>query len=102
MARGSSCKTSCSPTRRGSWRISETKRLKNVHTWRKADELTGACRIKTVRKWLMATNTRSQRKPSNLRKHGLEAPIKAEGFNHLHINVRDLARSIRYYAEAFG
>jgi len=33
---------------------------------------------------------------------GAEAPIKAEGFNHLHINVRDLARSIRFYKEAFG
>jgi catechol 2,3-dioxygenase-like lactoylglutathione lyase family enzyme len=28
--------------------------------------------------------------------------IKAEGFNHLHINVRDLARSIRFYEAAFG
>lgn len=33
---------------------------------------------------------------------GAEAPIKAEGFNHLHLNVRDLARSIRFYKEAFG
>ncbi|MGC2305237.1 MAG: VOC family protein [Candidatus Binatus sp.] len=33
---------------------------------------------------------------------GAEAPIRAEGFNHLHINVRDLARSIRFYKEAFG
>ncbi|HZC15646.1 MAG TPA: VOC family protein [Caulobacteraceae bacterium] len=31
-----------------------------------------------------------------------EAPIRAEGFNHLHINVRDLERSIRFYEEAFG
>jgi catechol 2,3-dioxygenase-like lactoylglutathione lyase family enzyme len=30
------------------------------------------------------------------------AAIRAEGFNHLHINVRDLARSIRFYEEAFG
>jgi len=29
-------------------------------------------------------------------------PIRAEGFNHLHLNVRDLARSIRFYEEAFG
>jgi catechol 2,3-dioxygenase-like lactoylglutathione lyase family enzyme len=29
-------------------------------------------------------------------------PIRAEGFNHLHLNVRDLARSIRFYQEAFG
>jgi catechol 2,3-dioxygenase-like lactoylglutathione lyase family enzyme len=50
----------------------------------------------------MATKIQSKQKPSNLRKHGLEAPIKAEGFNHLHINVRDLAQSIRFYAEAFG
>jgi catechol 2,3-dioxygenase-like lactoylglutathione lyase family enzyme len=33
---------------------------------------------------------------------GAEAPVRAEGFNHLHINVRDLARSIRFYGEAFG
>ena len=30
------------------------------------------------------------------------APVKAEGFNHLHINVRDMKRSIRFYGEAFG
>jgi catechol 2,3-dioxygenase-like lactoylglutathione lyase family enzyme len=29
-------------------------------------------------------------------------PIAAEGFNHLHLNVRDLARSIRFYEQAFG
>jgi catechol 2,3-dioxygenase-like lactoylglutathione lyase family enzyme len=29
-------------------------------------------------------------------------PVRAEGFNHLHLNVRDLARSIRFYEEAFG
>jgi predicted enzyme related to lactoylglutathione lyase len=28
--------------------------------------------------------------------------IRAEGFNHLHLNVRDLERSIRFYGEAFG
>src|SRR5258708_38645106 len=33
---------------------------------------------------------------------GVEEPITAEGFNHLHLNVRDLARSIRFYKEAFG
>jgi len=33
---------------------------------------------------------------------GCVAPIRAEGFNHLHINVRDLARSIRFYEKAFG
>ena len=32
----------------------------------------------------------------------VEAPITAEGLNHLHLNVRDLARSIRFYKEAFG
>jgi lactoylglutathione lyase len=31
-----------------------------------------------------------------------EVPIRAEGFNHLHLNVRDLVRSIRFYKEAFG
>ncbi|HXQ17787.1 MAG TPA: VOC family protein [Caulobacteraceae bacterium] len=29
-------------------------------------------------------------------------PITAVGFNHLHLNVRDLARSIRFYKAAFG
>jgi len=29
-------------------------------------------------------------------------PITAEGFNHLHLNVRDLLRSIRFYEQAFG
>jgi catechol 2,3-dioxygenase-like lactoylglutathione lyase family enzyme len=33
---------------------------------------------------------------------GAEAPVRAEGFNHLHLNVRDLARSIGFYKEAFG
>jgi catechol 2,3-dioxygenase-like lactoylglutathione lyase family enzyme len=28
--------------------------------------------------------------------------IVAEGFNHLHLNVRDLKRSIRFYEQAFG
>jgi catechol 2,3-dioxygenase-like lactoylglutathione lyase family enzyme len=28
--------------------------------------------------------------------------VSAEGFNHLHINVRDLPRSIRFYEAAFG
>lgn len=31
-----------------------------------------------------------------------ERPVRAEGFNHLHINVRDLARSIHFYEAAFG
>jgi lactoylglutathione lyase len=31
-----------------------------------------------------------------------QAGVKAEGFNHLHLNVRDLKRSIRFYEEAFG
>jgi catechol 2,3-dioxygenase-like lactoylglutathione lyase family enzyme len=35
-------------------------------------------------------------------KAGSESPVKATGFNHLHINVRDLARSIRFYESAFG
>ena len=29
-------------------------------------------------------------------------PVTAEGFNHLHLNVRDLTRSVRFYQEAFG
>jgi catechol 2,3-dioxygenase-like lactoylglutathione lyase family enzyme len=28
--------------------------------------------------------------------------IAAEGFNHLHLNVRDLPRAVRFYEEAFG
>lgn len=50
----------------------------------------------------MATRIRAAEKQANLPIHGAEAPIKAEGFNHLHINVRDLSRSIRFYREAFG
>jgi catechol 2,3-dioxygenase-like lactoylglutathione lyase family enzyme len=29
-------------------------------------------------------------------------PLRAEGFNHLHLNVRDLKRSIAFYQDAFG
>ncbi|MGO9606337.1 MAG: VOC family protein [Candidatus Binataceae bacterium] len=50
----------------------------------------------------MATSIRAEEKRASLPIQGAEAPIKAEGFNHLHINVRDLARSIRFYKEAFG
>ena len=50
----------------------------------------------------MAFSIRAEEKQSSLPMKGVEAPIKAEGFNHLHINVRDLARSIRFYKEAFG
>jgi catechol 2,3-dioxygenase-like lactoylglutathione lyase family enzyme len=50
----------------------------------------------------MATRIRAAEKQANLPMEGAEAPIKAEGFNHLHINVRDLSRSIRFYREAFG
>ena|ERR1700674_3393832 len=32
----------------------------------------------------------------------IDKAVKAEGFNHLHINVRDLKRSICFYQEAFG
>ena len=42
----------------------------------------------------MASRTRAAEKQATLPMEGAEAPIKAEGFNHLHINVRDLARSI--------
>jgi catechol 2,3-dioxygenase-like lactoylglutathione lyase family enzyme len=44
----------------------------------------------------------SAKSPRARARAGSEAPIRAEGFNHLHINVRDLARSIRFYDEAFG
>ena len=50
----------------------------------------------------MATRIRAAEKQANLPMEGAETPIKAEGFNHLHINVRDLSRSIRFYREAFG
>ncbi|WP_425158539.1 VOC family protein [Candidatus Binatus sp.] len=50
----------------------------------------------------MATSSRPEEKQASLPMEGAEAPIRAEGFNHLHINVRDLARSIRFYKEAFG
>ena len=50
----------------------------------------------------MAISIRAEEKQSSLPMKGVEAPIEAEGFNHLHINVRDLARSIRFYKEAFG
>src|SRR5882762_8463520 len=50
----------------------------------------------------MAATIRPPKKQASLPMKGAEAPIKAEGFNHLHLNVRDLARSIRFYKEAFG
>ena len=50
----------------------------------------------------MATITHPKQKQASLPMAGAEDQIKAEGFNHLHINVRDLARSIRFYKEAFG
>ena len=50
----------------------------------------------------MASSVRPEEKQASLPMKGAEAPIRAEGFNHLHINVRDLARSIRFYKEAFG
>jgi hypothetical protein len=28
-------------------------------------------------------------------------PVRAQGFNRLQVNVRDLARSIRFYKEVF-
>jgi catechol 2,3-dioxygenase-like lactoylglutathione lyase family enzyme len=50
----------------------------------------------------MATRIRAAEKQASLPMEGAETPIRAEGFNHLHINVRDLARSIRFFREAFG
>jgi len=50
----------------------------------------------------MATRIRPEEKRASPLMEGAEAPVRAEGFNHLHINVRDLARSIRFYGEAFG
>ena len=50
----------------------------------------------------MATTRVREEEHASLPMKGAEAPVKAEGFNHLHLNVRDLARSIRFYKEAFG
>ena len=50
----------------------------------------------------MASTTRTTAKQASLPMKGAEAPVRAEGFNHLHINVRDLARSVRFYKDAFG
>jgi len=50
----------------------------------------------------MATGTNNGKTQGRLPMKGAEAPVKAEGFNHLHLNVRDLRRSVRFYKEAFG
>src|SRR5271167_4624562 len=50
----------------------------------------------------MATTSGHEQAQARLSMKGDEAPIRAEGFNHLHLNVRDLSRSIRFYKEAFG
>src|SRR5260370_1471435 len=50
----------------------------------------------------MATTSGHEEAQASLSMKGGEAPVRAEGFNHLHLNVRDLARSIRFYKEAFG
>jgi catechol 2,3-dioxygenase-like lactoylglutathione lyase family enzyme len=50
----------------------------------------------------MATKTRAREAESNPVVAGAGRPISAEGFNHLHINVRDLKRSIHFYEAAFG
>ena len=50
----------------------------------------------------MATATEHKQTQPSLPTKGVEARITAEGFNHLHLNVRDLPRSIRFYKEAFG
>jgi catechol 2,3-dioxygenase-like lactoylglutathione lyase family enzyme len=50
----------------------------------------------------MAAGSRNEEVQGTLSMKGAEAPVRAEGFNHLHINVRDLDRSVRFYKEAFG
>ena len=50
----------------------------------------------------MATGTNNEKTQGSLPMKGAKAPVKAEGFNHLHLNVRDLRRSVRFYKEAFG
>jgi Glyoxalase/Bleomycin resistance protein/Dioxygenase superfamily len=50
----------------------------------------------------MATASGHKEGQASLSMKGVEALITAEGFNHLHLNVRNLARSIRFYKEAFG
>jgi len=44
-----------------------------------------------------AIKSRDEAKPA-----GGQRPVQAVGFNHLHLNVRDLARSTRFYKAAFG
>lgn len=50
----------------------------------------------------MDADSRNEGVQGTLPMKDAEAPVRAEGFNHLHINVRDLKRSIRFYKEAFG
>lgn len=50
----------------------------------------------------MAITSGHEQAQARLSMKGDEAPIRAEGFNHLHLNVRDLSRSIRFYKEGFG
>ena len=50
----------------------------------------------------MATTGVREEAQASLPMKGAEAPVRAEGFNHLHLSVRDLKRSIRFYKEAFG
>ena len=50
----------------------------------------------------MAADSRNEEVQGTLSMKGAEAPVRAEGFNHLHLNVRDLKRSIHFYKEAFG
>jgi hypothetical protein len=45
----------------------------------------------------MATASGHEEAQASLSMKGGEAPIRAEGFNHLDLNVRDLACSIRFY-----
>src|ERR1700680_2858479 len=50
----------------------------------------------------MATEIRPKEGQSDSLTASEGCPVRAEGFNHLHINVRDLPRSIRFYEAAFG
>ncbi len=44
----------------------------------------------------MASNPSTSEAPT------MQPTVKAVGINHIHINVRDVERSVRFYKEAFG